>query len=171
MRWSPRSLTVKKPRSEVISSFFKCLSFFPYWRTCLTSKFGCWTGRLKESYKWFPFIMTLVYIGIVMWRSCNYVGIWRVSFQKIKCSKYCNYSAAEVLLPLGLPPMEDWQMYEGSSHSVTSRCCAIVTLLQRVVWESGVGNELTGCCKYSDNSYAGLLCAMNKGNLSYWCHH
>ena len=27
--------------------------------------------------------------------------------------------------------------------------------------------KLTGCCKYSDNSYAGLLCAMNKGNLSY----
>ena len=139
MKWSSRSLTVKKPRSEVISSFFKCLSFFPCWRTCLTSKFGCWTGRLKESYNWFPFIMTLVYIGIVMWRSCNCVGIWRVPSRKSSAAS--TAITVQVLLPLGLPPMEDWQMYEGSSHSVTSRCCAIVTFMRRVVWESGVGNE------------------------------
>ena len=84
MRWSSRSLTVTKPRSEMISSFFKCLTFCP-----------SWTGRLKESYNWFPFIMILVYIGMVMLRSRNCMGIWRVPFKnqmqqvlQLQCEHY-----------------------------------------------------------------------------------
>ena len=83
--------------------------------------------------------MTLVYIGMVMLRSCNWVGIWRVPSRKSSAASIAI--TVQVLLPLGLPPMEDWQMYGGSCHSVTSRCRAIVIFMWRVVWESGVGNE------------------------------
>ena len=94
--------------------FLQMFNIFPSWRTCLTSKFGCWTGRLKELYNWFPFIMILVYIGMVMLRSHNSMGIWRVPSKKSSATS--TAITMQALLPLGLPPMEDWQMYKGSSH-------------------------------------------------------
>ena len=91
--WSSRSWTEKKPKSSIISRSWNC-SLLCCWRTCLTSRFGCWAGSWNDWYIWFPYIIKLTYNGITRLRSCNCLGIGRLSFfQKMLSSKYCSYCA------------------------------------------------------------------------------
>ena len=100
------------------------------WRTCLTSRFGCWAGSWNDWYIWFPFFIKLMYNGITRLRSCNCLGIGRVSSRK--CCPASTAITVQALLPLSPPLTDDWQIYEGISHSVTSRCSFLVTLIRTV---------------------------------------